>query len=233
MNLVHEVYLPVFLPELVFGVHQDKAHPCGYLRTSFIYGPGVFLYLGIILFAYDALGDDLLSGYVLVMSCGSLGCRCDDRLRELLVLHHPFRHLHPADCTPACLVLSPRMSGQIPADHHLHFERLALVPYSDHRVRDCYFPVRKDVGCGIQELRRYLVEHLPLERDTFGEDHIECGNPVSGHHDEIFPADVIYITHFSCVFPCLPREMEISLYNCFHHSLKYFDLELSSKPLQK
>ena len=107
MDLVHKIDLAVLLSEFIFGVYEDEAHLCSDLCSSLEDCPCVCFKLLVVFTADDALCNDLFLGDIFVMSLGSLCSRGDDRLREFLVLHHSFRHLHSADGALSCLVLSP------------------------------------------------------------------------------------------------------------------------------
>ena len=174
MDLVHEVDLAVLLSKLVLGVHEDESHLCCNLGSPLEDSACVCLELLVVLLAHNALSDDLLLGDVLVMTFCSLGGRSYDRLRELLVLDHSFRHLDTADGALACLVLSPCMAREVSADHHFNLERLAFVSDCNHRVRNGDLPVRKDVCSRVKELGCDLVEYLSLERNALGEYYVKC-----------------------------------------------------------
>ena len=110
MDLVHEVNLSVLLTELILCINEDQAHLRCDFSSSLEDCACVCLELLVVFAAYDALSDDFLLRNVLVMTFCCLGCRSDDRLRELLVLDHSLWHLNATDGTLSCLVLSPRMS---------------------------------------------------------------------------------------------------------------------------
>ena len=60
MDLIHEVNLAVLLSEFVLGVNKDKTHLGCDFGSSLEDGLSVSFELFVVLFAYDALSDNLL-----------------------------------------------------------------------------------------------------------------------------------------------------------------------------
>ncbi len=144
------------------------------------------------------------------------------RLREFLVLNHSLRHFDSADCAFAGLVFSPCVSGEVSSYDHFHLERLAFVSHCHHRVRNCDFPVRENVGGRVKEFGGYLVKHLSFERDSFRQHYVECGNPVGYYHHEISVSDAVNVAHFADIMARLAGKIEICLYDCFHGMMNWF-----------
>ena len=173
MDLIHQDDLAVALAELVLGVHEDEPLVCGHLAAALVEGAGVFLQLGVVLGADDALRHYVRRADVLIVALGGFGGRSDDRLRELLVLDHALRKGRAAEAAFPCLVLAPGVSREVATDDHLDLERLAAQTGRGHRIDLGELPVRDDVGGGVQELGCYLIEHLSLVRDSLGEHDVE------------------------------------------------------------
>ena len=101
-------------------------------------------------------------------------------------------------------------AAEVSAHNHLNRIALAADAHRYHRVGRCLLPVGDDVGGRIEELRSNLIEDLPFEGDTLGQNHIECRDTVGSDHHETVIADEIHITYFAVVHPCLIGEREIS-----------------------
>ena len=216
MDLVHQVYLAVPLSELIFRIDKDKPLLSSYFRPTLENRTGIFLQFRVVLGTDQSAGDYLLPCNVFVVAFHRLGSRGYDRLRKLLVLHHPIRQLYSAQGPLSGLVLPPGVSGKISPDHHLHLERLTLQAHRYRRIRDADLPVRKDVVRGIQELGSNPVQYLPFVWYTLREDNVECRDPVGNHHHQVIPVYIINVADLADIFPHLSREIESSLNNCFH-----------------
>ena len=211
MDLVDEVHLAVALTELVLGIHEDESALLGNHLTTGKNLAGVVLHDGVVLSRNDALGNDFFLRDVHVVTLVGLGGRSDDGLGETLVLLHAVGQLHTTQLTTAILVLTPGRASEDRADNHLHTETLTLQTHGDHGVGGSQFPVRTDVGSGIQELGSNLVQHLTLEGDALWQYDVESGDAVGGHHHHQVVVDVVHIAYLSVVHALLSIKMEISL----------------------
>ena len=145
------------------------------------------------------------------MAFVSLGGRRDDGFGEPLILMHTFRQFHATEFAASILVSAPCRACKDRTDDHLHPETFAFQSHGDHRIGCCQFPVRADVCCLIKELRRDLIQYLPLERNTFGQDHVKCRDTVSCDHNDEVIVDVVNVAHLTMVNALLSFEMEIGM----------------------
>ena len=150
-----------------------------------------------------------------------LGGGGDDRGLEFLVLPHSVRDGYSADLAGTVLVGPPCAAGKVASDDHLYGQALAFVSDSDHGVGSGYFPVLDYVGCGIQEHRGYLVQHLSLVGYALGQDDIKCRYPVGGYHDYEVVVYGVDIAYLAFVLACLMSEIEVCLCNSFHNRVFY------------
>ena len=206
---VNQIHLAVALAKLILRVHQNESLLSSNLGAQFEEGIGVFLHHLIVLLAHQSLSDDFLLRDVLVVTLVSLRSRCDDRLRELLVLLHALRQGDATQRAVTSLILSPCRASQVATDNHLHAETLALQSHRHHGVGRSQFPVRHDVSTCIEELRRNLIQHLSLERDALGQHHIECRDSVSSNHHHQVIVDVIHVTYFAVIHFLLSGEVKV------------------------
>ena len=216
MDFVHQVDLPVVFAELVFGVHQDEPAFSGQLLAPREEGEGVFLELGIVLGGDEAGGDDFLAADVFVVAFAGFGGGGDDRVGELLVFLQAFRQGLAAEGALAGAVFAPGVAGQVAADHHFHLEGLAEDADRCHRVDFGDLPVGDDVGGGVEEAGRDLVEHLPFAGDALGQHHVEGGDAVGGDQQDIFSVKEIDVPDLSYILGSLSREVEIGMGDGFH-----------------
>ena len=227
MDLVDQVDLAVLLAEFVFRVDQDQAALGSHLASAIEQRQRVFFEHFVIGLRDQPFGDDLLFRNILVVFADlGFGRRRDDRVRETLVFAHSVRNGHAADLPGAGLVIPPRTAGQVSAHDHLDRERVAAVADRHHRVGRSDFPVRADVGRGVEEFRRDLVQHLSFVRNPFRQDDVERRNPVAHDHHQILVVDIVDITYLSFIQALLPVKPEIGFYDCFCHVC--FDLYVSS-----
>ena len=144
------------------------------------------------------------------MAAVSLRSRCNDRLRETLVLAHAVGQLHSAELTASLLVGAPRTAGEDGTDNHLHTEALALQSHRHHGIGSSQLPVRTDVLRQTEELSRNLVEHLPFVGYSLGQHHVESRDAVGGHHHNEVVIDIVHVAHLTMVHTLLTLEMKIS-----------------------
>ena len=211
MDFVDEIDFTVFLAELILGIHQYQSLFRSHFRAAGEEGVSIFFHQFVVFLAHESLGDDFFLRYVFIVSGIGFRGRSDDRGGELLVFFHAFGQLHAAEFAATVLILTPCGAGQIPTDNHFHAEAFAFQSHGHHRVRSGQLPVGYDVARGIEESGCNLVQHLPFEGDSFGQDHIECRNTVGGHHDHQFVVDVIHVAYFSVIYAFLSREVKISV----------------------
>ena len=216
MYLVHKVYRAVALAELVLRVDEYEAHLGGYLAAAGIDGARVTLQLLVLLAADQPRSYDLLLRDILVVTLGGLRRGGDDGLGELLVLDHALGHRHSADGALAGLVLAPCVAREVAADHHLDLEGLALAPYGDHRVGHGDLPVGEDVGRGVEELGRDLVQNLSLVGYALGQDYVKGRDAVGDDHHQITVVDVVNVADLAGVLAALALEGEIGTCDSVH-----------------
>ena len=208
--LVNQIDLAVTLAKLVLGVHKDESFLGGNLGAEVEEGTGIFLHHLVVFLAHNALCDDFFLRDVLVVTLVCLGGGGDDGLRELLVLTHSLGQSDATKSAVASLVLTPCRTGQVATDNHFHTEAFALQAHGHHRVGSGEFPVGDDVCRCVEELGCNLVEHLTLERDAFGQHHVECRDAVGSDHHHKVVVDVVHVTDFAVIHFLLSGEVEIS-----------------------
>ena len=86
-----------------------------------------------------------------------------------------------------------------------------VVVHSKIGVGRSQFPVRTDVGGGIQELGCNLVQHLSFVGNALWQNYVKGRNTVSSHHDHQVVTNVVHIAHLSVVHALLSFKVEISL----------------------
>ena len=219
MDLIDEIDLAVAFAELILGIDENQATFGSDFLPALEQFTGIVLHDGIVLSRYDALLDDFLARDVHVVTFVGLRRGSDNRLGETLVLFHSFGKLHATQLTAAFFVGSPCTTSEDRADDHLHAESFTLQSHRNHRVGSSKFPVGADVACGIQEFGGNLVEHLSLERNTLGKNHVECRDSVRSNHHHQVVVDVVDVSHLTMVNTLLTIEMEIGFSNCVHFNL--------------
>ena len=208
---VHQVDLAVVFAKLVLRVDQYEAALGGYFRAALEEGEGVLLEQGILLGSGEAACQNFLFRDVLVvLAYFSLGGGGDDGRGELLVFTHALGQGDAANLAHTALVGTPGAAAQVAAHNHFNGEALAHHAHGDHGVGRGEFPVRADVGGGVEELRCNLVEHLTLEGDALGQNDVEGRNAVGGHHHEAV-AQGVDVAHLAVVHGRLAGELEFSV----------------------
>ena len=211
MDFVDEDNLAVEQAELIFGVHEDEAALACHLGAAFEEFQCIILHLSEHILRDYSLRHDFLVRDVLVVTLVGLGGRGEDGVGELFVFTETLGELDAADGARSGGIVAPCAAGQIAAHNHLYLKGFALKAHGDHGVWDGEFPVGDDVGGSVQEVCCHLVEHLPFGGDSFGEDYVEGGDTVRGHHDEEAVINVIDVAHLAVVNRFLSGEIKIGL----------------------
>ena len=133
----------------------------------------------------------------------------DDRLGEFFVLTHAVGKSDAADFTAAGGIVAPCRPGEVAAYDHFHPKAFGLAAHGDHGIGSGDFPVGHDVGGGVEEFGRDLVEHLSFEGYALGEDYVEGRDAVRCDHDKQVGGDVVDVAHFAVIHAPLTGEVEI------------------------
>lgn len=210
VDFVNQDDLALAQAELILGVDQDEALLGGHTAAALKEGAGVALHGVIVLGRDNALSDNLLTRDVhVVAGVGLGGGGHDGAAGECLVFDHAVGETDAANLAGAGLIVAPCAAGEIAADDHFNSETFTLVTDGDHRVGAGELPVGDDVGGGVEEVGRNLVEHLTLVGDALGEDDVKGRDAVGGDHDHQVVVDSVDIAHFAVIDSGLPWEIVV------------------------
>ena len=183
VDFVHQIDFAVVLAKFILRINEDEAALGSHLRAAGKEGEGVFLEFGIFLGRGEALCEDfLLRDVGIVLANLRLGGRGDDGRGELLVFAHAVGEADTANLAHTALVGAPSRAAEVAAHNHFNGEALAAQAHRHHGVGRGEFPVGADVRRGIEKLGGNLVEHLSLEGNALGQNHIKGRDAVGRYH---------------------------------------------------
>ena len=206
-HLIHEVQHTVLVkPEFKLGVGHDDALLQGVGRGLVVEGQADATNLVGMLLANAC--HHLLKRDVLVVGAhlGLVGRR-EDGLGQSRSHREPLGQCDATDCARG-LVILPAATNQVathhgldgkwlePLGHHGPAPNLLHLMLLHHRLRvDAGEVVGHDVGQPREPKLAHAVEHHALLWDGLVHDHIECGEAVGGHHEQLVLAHGIEVSN--------------------------------------
>src|SRR5574344_232198 len=107
VDFINQIYLSVTFAEFIFCIDENQSlFGCDF-GTSFEYLARVLLHLFIIFFVNDALFDNILFGYVQIMTFISFCGGSDDGFGKTLILFHSVRQFNTAQFSASVFVFTP------------------------------------------------------------------------------------------------------------------------------
>src|SRR5690606_23015671 len=125
MYFIDQINLVSQFTKLIFCIGQNKAPLGSQYSPTFEQYFGILFQLDIIIFLNNTPTEYISTGNILIMPNSCFGSRCDNRLRQRIIFAEAIGKLLTTQFPFTYPIFTPRMTGKVSADDHLHLKRLA------------------------------------------------------------------------------------------------------------